>query len=519
MSTKLNDIVKESIQKIQEQKIAFTPSNYYEIFCKVAKDRGLILEECMQLEKYIKRLDKALKQEVKDFKVKNVDELFVFLSSRLQRSLKSDNNEVLDALYLLTKRVLQVISILHNKKAKELADYSIEKLKVKNDIKEINLLKDKWFDFLTSYDDSFLNKIDGFCAADKSDLEKFVNGIIKCLSSTNDKEIYKKLAPLVVATLAPSIASNVDDELAKISYELKNSPEILATDSIQDDIKKMIKKRIELDKSELKKKFSEVDKILVEIEKRLFSLIDSSSTTNKNVIKVREELRDIDFKADTFEVVQAKLIKIADSLEFETRTLNEKMIQNQQMIKKLKLRNEKLEHALQIAKMQSKEDFLTKLASRRAIDEELKKAEEAYKRYKIDYSVCFIDIDHFKVINDTYGHDAGDIILSAIGKILKKYTREVDFAGRYGGEEFLVILPSTGLENAIEFAKKIRDIISNFKFMYKNDRIDVKVSIGVSERGANNSLQDTIKKADEMLYKAKQDGRNKVRPTLEDLRA
>ncbi len=517
MATKINDIIKESIKKMQEQKITFTPSNYHEIFCKVAKDKGFILEECMQLEKYIEKLDKALKQEIKNFKVKNLDELFVFLSSRLQRSLNSNSNEVLDALYLLTKRVLQAISVLHNKKAKDLADYSLEKLKTKNDIKEINRLKDKWFDFLTSYDDSFLNKVDGFCTADKSDLEKFVNSITKCLSSNNDKEIYKKLAPLVIATLAPSIASNVDDELATISYELRNSPEILATDSIQDDIKKMIKKRIELDKRELKKKFNEVDKILIEIEKRLLSLIDSSSTSNKNVIKVRDELKDIDFKADTFEVVQTKLIKIADSLELETRTLNEKMVQNQQMIKKLKLRNEKLEHALQVAKMESKEDFLTKLASRRALDEELKKVEEAYKRYKIDYSICFVDIDHFKTINDTYGHDAGDIVLSALGKILKKFTRDVDFVGRYGGEEFLVILPSIGIENAIEFAKKIKDIISNFKFMYKNERIDVKVSVGVSERKINKSLQETIKVADKMLYKAKKEGRNRVCPTLKDL--
>lgn len=512
MATKINDIIKDSIKRMQEQKVAFTPSNYQEIFCKVAKEKGLILEDCMQLEKYIEKLDKKLKQEIKNFKVKNIDELFVFLSSRLQRSLKSDSSEVLDALYLLTKRVLQAVSILHNKKAKDLADYSIEKLKTKNDIKEINVLKDKWFDFLTSYDDSFLNKVDGFCTADKSDLEKFVNSIIKCLSSNNDKEIYKKLAPLVIATLAPSIASNVDDELAAISYELRNSPEILATDSIQDDIKKMIRKRIELDKSELKKKFSEVDKILVEIEKRLLSLIDTSSTSNKNVIKVRDELRDIDFKADTFEVIQTKLIKIADSLEYETRTLNDKMIENQEMIKKLKLRNEKLEHALQVAKQESKEDFLTKLASRRALDDELKKVEEAYKRYKIDYSICFVDIDHFKTINDTYGHDAGDIVLSALGKILKRFTRDVDFVGRYGGEEFLIILPSTTLVSAIEFAKKIKDIIANFKFMYKNERIDVKVSVGVSERKINKSLQDTLKAADEMLYKAKKEGRNRVCP-------
>ena len=512
MSTKINDIIKEAIKKMHEEKLSFTPSNYLDIFCKVAKDKGLILEDCRKLENYMEKLDKTLKEEISHFNVKNLDELFMFLSSRLQRSLKTDNAEVLEALYILTKRILQSIAVLHNKKAAELSNYSIEQLKTKNDIRVIERLKDKWFDFLTTYDDSFLNKIDGYCSADKSDFEKFVNSIVKCLNSNNDKEIYQKLAPLVIATLSPSIASSIDDELATISYELRNSPEILATESIQEDIKKMIKKRVELDKQELKKKFSEVDKILIEIEKRLFSLIGASSDSNESVKKVRNELRDIDFKTDTFEVIQRKLIKIADSLEYETRTLNEKMKENQEIIKKLKLRNEKLEHALSLAKKESKEDFLTKVATRRAVDNELKKVEEAYKRYKIDYSICFVDIDHFKNINDTYGHDAGDIVLSALGKILKRFTRDVDFVGRYGGEEFLVILPSTNLEHAIDFANKIREVISNFKFIYKNERIDVKVSIGVSERSMHKSAEETVKEADKMLYKAKKSGRNRVCP-------
>jgi len=510
MATKINDIVRDSIKRINQEKKIFTPSNYQETFCQVAKEKGLILEDCRQLEKYIEKLDKKIKNEIKSFNVKNLDELFMFLSSRLQRSLQNDDSKVNEALYFLVKRLLQSIAILHNKSARELAENTLKNINNKTDAKSINLLKDQWFDFLTSYDDSFLNKIDGYCATDKSDLRTFVDSILRCLNTGNEKELYKKLAPLVVATLAPSIASGIDDELAEISYELRNAPEILATDSIHDDIKRMIKKRVQLDKNELKKKFSEVDKILFEIEKRLLSLINSSSSSNKNVIKVRNELKEIDIKADTFEIVQKKLINIADSLEYETRTLNSKMQENQKMIKKLKLRNEKLESALIVAKKESKEDFLTKLSSRRALDDELKKIEDAYKRYKIDYSLCFIDIDHFKNINDTYGHDAGDIVLSALGKILKRFTREVDFIGRYGGEEFLVILPSTELKSATEFAEKIRSIIANFKFIYKNERIDVKVSIGVSERKYCKNSQDTLKQADNMLYRAKQSGRNRI---------
>jgi len=507
---KINDIIREAIKQMQSQKKVWTPLNYHEVFCKVAKENGLIVEECRQIDKYIEKLDTSLKQEISNFKVKNLDELFMFLSSRLNRSLKSDTSKILEAMQILTRRILQSIAVLHNKKATDLSNYSLEKLKDKNDLKNIHTLKDKWFDFVTSYDDSFLKKIDTYCTVDKTDLEKFVNGIVKCFNTNNDQAIYKKLAPLIIATLSPSIASSIDDDLASISYELRNSPEILATDSIQDDIKNMIKKRVELDKNEMKKKISEVDKILLEIEKKLISLISVSSSSNKNVKKVRNELTNINLQADSFEMIQTKLLSITDSLEYETRTLNDKMLENQKIIRNLKIRNEKLEKALVLVKKESKKDFLTNLASRRALDEELKKIESGYKRYKIDYSVCFVDIDHFKMVNDTYGHDAGDIVLAALGKILKKFTRESDFVGRYGGEEFLMVLPNTHLQNAVEFANKIKDIIANFKFLYKNDRIDVKVSIGVSERKNNKSLEETIKKADNMLYKAKQNGRNRV---------
>ena len=85
--------------------------------------------------------------------------------------------------------------------------------------------------------------------------------------------------------------------------------------------------------------------------------------------------------------------------------------------------------------------------------------------YDSDYGVCFFDIDHFKLINDTYGHEAGDVVLAAIGKMLRKYSRQVDFVGRYGGEEFVILLPETTLADAIKFADKMREIVQNSKFI------------------------------------------------------
>ena len=190
------------------------------------------------------------------------------------------------------------------------------------------------------------------------------------------------------------------------------------------------------------------------------------------------------------------------------------MSKDQKTIKELQEKVGKLESELESAKKESKEDFLTKTATKRALIEELERMEEKYKRYGNDYSICFFDIDHFKKINDTYGHEAGDVILASVGQMLRKYSRDADFVGRYGGEEFVVLLPELSLANGIKFANKMREVLQNSKFIYKDERINVTASCGVSVRSANANSTVTIEEADKMLYLAKQNGRNRVMPEI-----
>jgi len=121
-----------------------------------------------------------------------------------------------------------------------------------------------------------------------------------------------------------------------------------------------------------------------------------------------------------------------------------------------------------------------------------------------------IDADHFKEVNDTYGHEAGDAVLAAFAKILKKTCRTVDIVGRYGGEEFVGLLSETDTQGGVIFAEKVRSHVEKARFMYKGKRIEVTVSCGVSERAKHVSLHATINSADEYLYKAKNEGRNRV---------
>lgn len=150
-------------------------------------------------------------------------------------------------------------------------------------------------------------------------------------------------------------------------------------------------------------------------------------------------------------------------------------------------------------------DQLTGLYNRRHLDAVLEKNSQIAERYHIPFSVFIIDIDHFKNINDTYGHQVGDYVLQSLSEILKSQCRAVDTLGRWGGEEFLFILPNTKESEAAIAAEKMRKAIELFPMKRIGNKT---VSIGVSEYHDN--VHETIKRADDALYQAKTQGRNRV---------
>ena len=156
-------------------------------------------------------------------------------------------------------------------------------------------------------------------------------------------------------------------------------------------------------------------------------------------------------------------------------------------------------------------DGLTGIYMRRHF---LERAEEEVKRseyHKLNISVLLIDIDHFKICNDRYGHLVGDAVLSQLAGILKKNVREIDIICRYGGEEFAIALPDTSKEAALIVAERIRETVGGFTFQAYDENPQVTVSIGVSSYPLNGGeLRQLIEAADRALYDAKHTGRNKV---------
>lgn len=163
-----------------------------------------------------------------------------------------------------------------------------------------------------------------------------------------------------------------------------------------------------------------------------------------------------------------------------------------------------------LLEMNSK-DSLTGIYNRRFFETRIQEEFNRYKRYKQPFCLVIYDIDHFKKVNDTYGHQCGDLILKEVSIKMVNMLRATDMLARYGGEEFVCLLPETGLENAIRIAERFRHDIEETIFHFEDAQIRITVSLGVAEQKEEMECPgELLKCSDEALYKAKNSGRNCV---------
>jgi diguanylate cyclase len=175
------------------------------------------------------------------------------------------------------------------------------------------------------------------------------------------------------------------------------------------------------------------------------------------------------------------------------------------------LREEVTEYSEKTRRAQelSLRDPLTGCYNRLAYQERSKAEEARWRRYHTPLSVILFDIDHFKSINDTFGHRAGDSVLKTIAQLAGQQLREVDFFARYGGEEFVALLPETPLDAARQAGEKVRLAVEGFRFHSRGKRIPLTLSCGVAHLGEGDTVDSALERADQALYRAKDGGRNR----------
>ncbi len=207
-------------------------------------------------------------------------------------------------------------------------------------------------------------------------------------------------------------------------------------------------------------------------------------------------------------ITEAKQIEwqLTESLKEKERALEDLADANEvktKLLAELRVQTEVLEK-------QTREDALTGLYNRRYLNMQLEQEFKRAKRYGNPLSVVMCDIDYFKKINDTFSHQVGDEVLKTLGRIFKAYSRSVDTVARFGGEEFVLVLPETPKDKAVLLCEKLRAAVEHYPWSEIHKELSVTVSFGVSDNVRVSHYEKLLAEADEKLYEAKNSGRNRV---------
>ncbi|WP_456417488.1 diguanylate cyclase [Thiolapillus sp.] len=226
----------------------------------------------------------------------------------------------------------------------------------------------------------------------------------------------------------------------------------------------------------------------------------AKSATDLNQLKsmVQQRVDAIRNHMEEFQLQEQKLVQAAEEkMEVLVQRLNEVEKETEILRKKVSEHN-----------LQAFNDTLTGIPNRHAYEERLQQEYARWKRYHQPLSIMVVDIDKFKQINDNFGHRAGDKALKIIAGQLQKMTRETDLIARYGGDEFVLLLPETNAKGAMAIAEKLRNAVEQCAFHFRKKKVTITVSCGISEYRKGDTPEDAFERADQALYQSKHKGRN-----------
>lgn len=254
------------------------------------------------------------------------------------------------------------------------------------------------------------------------------------------------------------------------------------------------------------------------------NLIQANISQDKTLIGDIESTVNEIGSSQSFETLKRNLYEKLNSINFKIKEalkdkedfvvyVNEKKDDIKLIKTSFKSKNDELESIKQELEQYKKQvirDFLTGLYNRQYFDEMLQGEIEVFNRYGQKFVLLFIDVDDFKEINDNLGHVAGDFVLQYLANILKKNIRKIDYAFRYGGDEFVILMPNTAFEKGKVVAERIVNSIKSTVFRYKSSNLKLTVSIGVEEMKEGYTATTILEMADKKMLKAKSIGKNMV---------
>ncbi|MCP4130521.1 MAG: GGDEF domain-containing protein [bacterium] len=233
-----------------------------------------------------------------------------------------------------------------------------------------------------------------------------------------------------------------------------------------------------------------------------------SNNENISLEELREEYEELSKQYQKLFSQARKIIRIGDTYEKKLLEVNDEIEEKNHV---LNTKNLELIEAYKKIETIARTDPLTKLLNRRAMYEIIDDEIDRYERTGNPFSLILCDIDFFKKINDSYGHDCGDFVLVSISEVMLNFLRKVDKVARWGGEEFLFLLPETNIEGARKTIESLRKHIEEYSFNYRGKRVSVTLTFGICLYRANANINSCIEWVDKALYEGKEGGRNCIK--------
>ena len=360
-----------------------------------------------------------------------------------------------------------------------------------------------------------------------------LNIIMASSLSTNDDDSKPNDIGDVILSLLDrlSIVPGMNQKAKDIQTTIRSGLTLEQWPIVLDKIAKEVSTALQLindEKNELENFIAQVTEQLVEItgyisedqleqKNGLTDAQDFHSQMNTEVLKMHENVS----SASDIESLKQVLDKnihslkdnIADYLIRGKNRFNAAETRNQALstqVINMEKETQDLKKRLDENKQKLIFDTLTGIHNRMAYNDHIKKLMARWQRYEERFCYAIIDIDHFKNVNDTYGHNTGDKVLKLVATIMKKNIRESDTLFRIGGEEFVLILPNTKLDQAAPTIEKIRKAVGSSGFRFKEDKVVIHISAGLTEVNESDSEESLYERADKGLYQAKETGRNKL---------
>lgn len=363
-------------------------------------------------------------------------------------------------------------------------------------------------------------------AHELADLLRGMGGDVSSL----DKEILPVNEVLVQLLERLDIPSELNDEVAAVKEMLLRSLQPQEVEKVIIAIAELISEM----RSRMQSEKTEIENFLKQLTTRLQE-IDSSfqmnvatqresfregqaldDAVNVQVQGIEESVKKAEELTALKELVKQRVDTIRTHMQ-EFRSAEEQRLkkaeqQVEELTEKLESvqgESDKLRQRLQDERNQAMIDPLTGIPNRLAYNERLEQEVARWQRYGSPLVIAVWDVDRFKSVNDNYGHQAGDKVLTVIGKVLHKQSRDTDFVARFGGEEFVLLMPETNLDNAMVATEHLRKAVEATEFHFRGSRVPITISCGVSEFGQGDSSEQVFERADKALYQAKNSGRNR----------